>query len=1481
MMNDPDLEIAKLQKQKDDLSLKGLSVRHDIAVHRVEQASVHLSELSSGRDQYTAVRIDAQQKQEVFERKYHRELDELEEGRRAFEREAQVQRQALDAWHQANGLHGLRQALDRDVQYALNRMLFECYNKDREIRDLKLIIEACKTGDLPKIRELLSFDSPLKQPLTRWYPLHIAAFYGHDEVLAFLLEAGFMDGLWKGHLAIDLARLSGHAYCEKLLSEKSMIPREIISSDFNLPQDYKMDPFYKMFCSYSKAEKIQLYKYNNEDIRHKIRRFMDNGATVNVNPRALGGSHQSWFSIDQGIPTMDAWEIYRMPVRKGKGVIEVWQKDPTNKTRYSFDTSNYQLAEGDYQAWLFKNHVFCTLWDVPLCSPGLTHLRIVTSETNCNPMHQIRVVDNTVYRNAFKKQYYVGEECVVNLRSAVFGKIEVSREGTVISSIDLNAQDKVSIKIEGEGQYKVKGIFYSQGRNPKIERRHEHEFQAKLPPLAWVPETIPAWEKLSLRFYPPFTGKVWLKRDGDPISDWENLTDATPFECALTKVGRATLVFDAEKPLKRVYQTEIEVLPGNCFKVQPPTEINAGEPFKLQFKCPLNVMVTLKCDEGSVVFFKDEVEEIPIPLDFYTAMNVKMDLLITNPETFSDEEEHAESLSLSVKPRNSSTALQDLRSQPAFDVFEEVFQEVSKQTEDFFQAMGQEAKELFERQSIRRQHIEQIGQEADQKYHHEQENLDRIEQEQLDQFNQAIIGVHQFYTRIQNDISTMINNVVTTVQEYFRQSTEAYQQNCDQINAVEATICAEIERSISAINQHVEEIQKHNQQKAEYDKAVHKMQKKIKKNKRMAMIRGIGGTIAGMAVAAFAGPALAGFMAKASAFLSKATSLALAKGIIAGGVGGAVAGRKPLQDGLRGGLIGALQSIVGQISSTVLKLPAFRLPSSFQRAAQHAFEMSVPQALDGKSSWKEGFISFASSLATNKIPLPILSESAQATTAALMRGKKLDRSLTTGLLSAVNACASHLGAVSGNKLASLRQRTTDFQQAAVTAEGSRDLTFRYNALRRPAQASQVSDVSPTAQSGQSSQNRTHDIQGTSFRESAALRDRRPTLNYQPQVFQNAATPTHPRSDTIRESTAHTDAPERSISYDPQLENQFSATNIPDILRSEQHAMRPQLSLSQPQMSGQGVEHGGIRVVNDYIKPMGVGVVKGTCNVGKRVVHLVTHLEQLPAGLATIAEDTACVVSGIPTNACVARFNQRLNAVNDWMNTFKSAEVPKQVEMASEVVTEWYLGSKLLPAANHAGRKLLFTGQKLGYSLSPKLKDATANVLHRSFDKATDFLPIAHADSWYWHKVGTRTMTKNGSILFKPRYFWFETHVMKKNRAMLETQRSLLKDARVGFKDSTLSYVINQKKELIIGNEQIEHFYLAKGEPVLAAGDIYLTSTNTGIKIASIDNRSGSFWPKGDHLKELVEKTFFENGYNEAIGKYVNSQISIRSWELFP
>jgi len=95
----------------------------------------------------------------------------------------------------------------------------------------------------------------------------------------------------------------------------------------------------------------------------------------------------------------------------------------------------------------------------------------------------------------------------------------------------------------------------------------------------------------------------------------------------------------------------------------------------------------------------------------------------------------------------------------------------------------------------------------------------------------------------------------------------------------------------------------------------------------------------------------------------------------------------------------------------------------------------------------------------------------------------------------------------------------------------------------------------------------------------------------------------------------------------------------------------------------------------------------------------------------------------------------------------------------------------------------------------------------------------------------------------------------------------LNEIRV-IKDEVLMYVINKDRKLIITSplrNTYDHSHLGKGNPVYAAGDIYI---NNG-KITRVDNRSGSYQPSGPQLGNLIEKSLYKNGFTEVRGKYID------------
>lgn len=99
----------------------------------------------------------------------------------------------------------------------------------------------------------------------------------------------------------------------------------------------------------------------------------------------------------------------------------------------------------------------------------------------------------------------------------------------------------------------------------------------------------------------------------------------------------------------------------------------------------------------------------------------------------------------------------------------------------------------------------------------------------------------------------------------------------------------------------------------------------------------------------------------------------------------------------------------------------------------------------------------------------------------------------------------------------------------------------------------------------------------------------------------------------------------------------------------------------------------------------------------------------------------------------------------------------------------------------------------------------------------------------------------------------------------------------------LIYVITKDKKLIVAKITLEQPVLRKGmevwklhhheiaglQPVYAAGELTLRN---GF-IAVLNNYSGHYHPSGLHLSKLVEETLIENGYKNALGRFVFKETS--------
>jgi hypothetical protein len=67
-----------------------------------------------------------------------------------------------------------------------------------------------------------------------------------------------------------------------------------------------------------------------------------------------------------------------------------------------------------------------------------------------------------------------------------------------------------------------------------------------------------------------------------------------------------------------------------------------------------------------------------------------------------------------------------------------------------------------------------------------------------------------------------------------------------------------------------------------------------------------------------------------------------------------------------------------------------------------------------------------------------------------------------------------------------------------------------------------------------------------------------------------------------------------------------------------------------------------------------------------------------------------------------------------------------------------------------------------------------------------------------------------------------------------------------------------------------HSSLAKLGPVLSAGEVFVVVRQGKAVVEKINNDSGHYIPVGDHLRELTERAFEDNGFDDVKGKYTES-----------
>ena len=91
-----------------------------------------------------------------------------------------------------------------------------------------------------------------------------------------------------------------------------------------------------------------------------------------------------------------------------------------------------------------------------------------------------------------------------------------------------------------------------------------------------------------------------------------------------------------------------------------------------------------------------------------------------------------------------------------------------------------------------------------------------------------------------------------------------------------------------------------------------------------------------------------------------------------------------------------------------------------------------------------------------------------------------------------------------------------------------------------------------------------------------------------------------------------------------------------------------------------------------------------------------------------------------------------------------------------------------------------------------------------------------------------------------------------------------------YQNGTFHYVVMPNGELRVasGNRYTGHVDLAKGRPVLAAGEVSIRRKNGEIsEIESVDAYSGHYQPEGNSARRAAEKAFEKAGFKDVKGKY--------------
>lgn len=273
--------------------------------------------------------------------------------------------------------------------------------------------------------------------------------------------------------------------------------------------------------------------------------------------------------------------------------------------------------------------------------------------------------------------------------------------------------------------------------------------------------------------------------------------------------------------------------------------------------------------------------------------------------------------------------------------------------------------------------------------------------------------------------------------------------------------------------------------------------------------------------------------------------------------------------------------------------------------------------------------------------------------------------------------------------------------------------------------------------------------------------------------------------------------------------------------------------------------------DDVIK-YSMAIVKGSAKSVTGFAHMVAHpLDTVVYPVSNLVWD-ACVISAshyepiLPTEnpdfSCLKKMitptiyndskNRMLMRIDNSKKTFDaftSGSLEYQIETMSELVTSFYLPGTLIK-----GIKSVKNFNEFAMINPPKFHNhagAADDIISKFSVKQYSVADIRRVSGW---KGFLYVITDNGKII-----------IMPPNATKPFQRTGKLHDGSNRI------------------TTEIYHSDLAQFRPVYSAGEIMVKDG----KIIKIDNTSGHYRPKGDHLKSLVENAFLNNGFPEVIGKY--------------